>query len=198
MKKALIAFNIVLLVAVGILYLLYFTYVSEDIHEKKIAQAQVANTFKVAYFDFDTLDTYYEYSKQVRQELMAIDSENERKLTEMRSDIANEIKKFNKVGASLTQTEQSNFQQRLNDLQINYQNQQQQLGQSMNSEYIQREQAVKFRIQKFLKTYCRNKGYAYVFGTKEYDDIMYYKDTIRNITRDLIKGLNEEYVNERK
>ncbi|HVX51761.1 MAG TPA: OmpH family outer membrane protein [Chitinophagaceae bacterium] len=196
MKKALIVFNIVLVIGVGILYLLYFTYVSEDIHEKKLAQAQIANTFKVAYFDFDTLETYCEYSKQARQELMAIDSQNEKKLEDMRANILSEMKKFSSIGASLTQTEQSNYQQRLNNLQIEYQNKQQELGQSMNSSYIQKQQQVKFKIQKFLKTYCHNKGYAYVFATKEYDDVMYYKDTIRNITGDLIKGLNDQYITE--
>jgi len=68
----------------------------------------------------------------------------------------------------------------------------------MQSEYIQKQQGVKVKIQQFLKDYCKDKGYAYVLGTKEYDDFLYYKDTIRNITSDLIKGLNDKYKSEKK
>ena len=193
MKKFLLIFNIALLVAVGILYYLYFRYVREDLHERKAAQAQVANTFKVAYFDFDTLETYYEYSKEVRSYLMKKDSVNEKTLQGLQKQYSDSIKEFNRIGRSLSQTQQSSFQQTLTEMQENYQQQQQALGQQIQAEYIQKQQGVKSEIQKFLKTYCRDKGYAYVFATKEYDDFMYYKDTIRNITVDIIKGLNDQY-----
>jgi len=198
MKKTLIIINVVLLVAVGALYYLYFTYVSADIHEKKIAQAQVANAFKVAYFDFDTLENSYEYSKEVRTFLMKKDSEMQNQLASLRAKYANKIKEFNQVGASLTQTQQSAFQQQIAEMQQEYQQQDQALAQQMNSTYISSQQGVKEKIQRYLKKFCHDKGFAYVFGTKEYDDFLYYKDTIRNITHDLIKGLNDEYHQEKK
>lgn len=198
MKKTLIVINVVLLLAVGFLYYMYFTYVSTDIHEKNLAKAQVANTFKVAYFDFDTLENYYEYSKEVRSYLMKKDSDIQNQLSQLRIKYSNKIKEFNQVGASLTQTQQSAFQQQIAEMQAEYQNQDQTLAQQMNSEYISKQQLVKQKIQGFLKEYCTSKGFAYVFGTKEYDDFLYYKDTIRNITSDLIKGLNERYRKEKK
>jgi outer membrane protein len=198
MKKTLIIINVVLLLAVGALYILYFTYVSDDIHERKLAQVQVANTFKVAYFDFDTLENYYQYSKEVRSYLMKKDSDNQGQLQQLRVKYNNKIKEFNQVGASLTQTQQSAFQQQLAEMQQEYQQQDATLAQQMQSEYIRSQQGVKEKIQRYLKKYCHDKGFAYVFGTKEYDDFLYYKDTIRNITPDLIKGLNEEYLKEKK
>lgn len=198
MKRFLLIFNIVLLLAVGFLYFLYFKYVQEDIHDKTVAQKQVANTFKVAYFDFDTLENYYQYSKEVRAYLVKKDSSNQAILSGIQKRYADKVNEFNKVGASLTQTQQSSFQQQLAELQQEYQQQQQTLGSNMQSEYIQKQQGVKAKIQDFLKVYCKDKGYAYVLGTKEYDDFLYYKDTIRNITADLIKGLNDRYKSEKK
>lgn len=198
MNRFLLIFNVVLLLAVGFLYYHYFKYVNEDLHEKDVAQKQVANTFKVAYFDFDTLETYYQYSKEVRAYLVQKDSANQAILSAIQKKYADRVNEFNKVGASLTQTQQSSFQQQLAELQQEYQQQQQTLGTAMQSEYIQKQQGVKVKIQQFLKDYCKDKGYAYVLGTKEYDDFLYYKDTIRNITTDLIKGLNDKYKSEKK
>jgi len=201
MKKLLIVVTVVLgllLLAVGFLYRLYYKYVQEDLHEKKAAQAQVANTFKVAYFDFDTLEAYYDYSKEVRAYLMKKDADNEKILSGMQKKIADKVNEYRSIGASLTQTQQSNYQQEVNELNAQYQQQYNTLGQNMQSEYIQKQQGVKVKIQQYLKIYCKDKGYAYVFGTKEYDDLMYYKDTIRNITTDLLKGLNDIYRSEKK
>lgn len=198
MKKTLIVVNGVLVIAVAALYVLYFKYVQEDLHEKKAAQVQVANTFKVAYFDFDTLEAYYDYSKEVRAYLMKKDSDNEKILSGLQKKVADKVNEYRSIGASLTQTQQSNYQQEVNELNAQYQQQYNTLGQAMQSEYIQKQQGVKVKIQQYLRTYCKDKGYAYVFGTKEYDDFMYYKDTIRNITADLLKGLNDTYRSEKK
>ena len=40
------------------------------------------------------------------------------------------------------------------------------------------------KIQDFLKNYCADKGYAYVFASND-QDYLYYKDSIRNITPDI-------------
>ena len=53
---------------------------------------------------------------------------------------------------------------------------------------------VKTRIQQFLRNYCKDKGYAYVFASDE-NDYLYYKDTVRNITPDIVRLLNEDYKN---
>jgi outer membrane protein len=73
-----------------------------------------------------------------------------------------------------------------------YQQKEHDFDQDMQAEQLHKLQQVKTRIQNFLKTYCKNKGYAYVFATDEYDNI-YYKDTICNITSELVQLLNEEY-----
>jgi len=198
MKRFLLIFNIVLLAAVSFLYFLYFRYVRDDIHERKAAQAQVANTFKVAYFDFDTLETYYELSKKVRADLMRLDSTNVGTLSALQKKFTDKVNEIRSKGSAVTQTQQSAYQQQLDELRNDYQQKQQELSQQQQGEYIRQQQDVKKHIQDFLKEYCHDKGYAYVFATKEYDDFVYYKDTIRNVTFDILKGLNDVYANEKK
>ncbi len=198
MNKILLGLNIILLVAVGALYLLYYNYTSSDTHKIQQADKQVANSFKIAYFDMDTLENYYDYSKEVRGYLMKEDSDIQNKLSQLRTKYNNKIKEFNQVGVAPTQAQQTAFQQQMTEMQTDYENQSTSYGQQMQAETMQKLQGVKVEIQKYLKDYCKEKGYAYVFGTKEYDDFMYYKDTLRNITQDIVKGLNEKYRNEKK
>jgi outer membrane protein len=177
---------------------MYFRYTSADIHRIKDANNQVANSLKIGYFDFDTLDNYYDYSKEVRASLMKLDSANQSKLARMREDYNNEIKKYNQASVAPTQLQQSTFQQKMEEMQTDYERVGADLGQQYQSESLRQIQQVRREIQKFLKEYCKEKGFAYVFGTQEIDNVVYYKDTIRNITRDLVDRLNEKFRNERK
>ena len=193
MNKILLVLNIVLLLAVGLLYYLYIRYTSADIIKHDWSEKRTADSFKIAYFDIDTLENYYDYSKEVRGNLMKKDSLNQSQLSKMANDINNQIRQFNLQGVS-TQVQQSSFQQKLQQLQTDYEKTGQALAQSLQTESFQQIQQVRITIQKFLREeYCKEKGYAYVLSTQEYDNLVYYKDTIRNITMDLVNRLNIKY-----
>ncbi len=193
MNKILLGLNIVLLVAVSALFYLYIEYTKGDIHNINAAKKQLADSFKIAYFDIDTLENYYDYSKEVRSYLMKKDSTNQSQLSKMANDITNEIKQYNRPGTNLTQVQQSSFQQRVQEMQGTYEKTGNALAQALQTESFQKIQQVRINIQQFLKEYCKEKGYAYVLSTQEYDNIVYYKDTIRNITMDMVQKLNERY-----
>jgi len=192
MNKVLLTLNVILILAVGILYYYFFEYRAEDEHRIKDANAAVANNFKIAYFELDSLQEHYTYFKEVRDELNRQESQRTKQLDNIRANYMNKLKEYNQKGATMSQTDQSNFEQQLRTLQNNYEERQQQLGQEMNALYMQKMQNVKQRIQDFLKSYCRDKGYAYVFAASS-DDYLYYKDTVRDITSDIVDRLNEEY-----
>jgi len=197
MNKVLLILNVILIVAVGILYYYFFQYRIEDEHRIKDANAAVANNFKIAYFELDSLQEHYTYFKEVREELNRQEAQRTKQLDNIRANYMNKLKEYNQKGATMSQTDQSNFEQQLRTLQNNYEERQQELGQEMNTLYMQKMQNVKQRIQNFLKTYCRDKGYAYVFAASN-DDYLYYKDTLRNITPDIVTRLNDEYKTTKK
>lgn len=192
MKNVLLILNIILIVAVGILYYYFIEYRIEDQHRIKDANAAIANNFKIAYFELDSLQEHYTYFKEVRDELNKQEAQRTKQLDNIRSNYMNKLKEYNQKGASMSQTDQSNFEQELRTLQSNYEERQQELGQEMNTLYMQRMQNVKQRIQDFLKTYCKDKGYAYVFAASN-DDYLYYKDTLRDITPEIVNLLNAQY-----
>ncbi len=192
MNKFLLGLNIVLLVAVGILYYYFFQYRNQDEHRIKDANAAVANNFKIAYFELDSLQENYTYFKEVREELNKQEAQKTKQLNTIRDNYLNKLKEYNQKGATMSQTDQSTFEQQLRTLQNTYEQRQQELGQEMNTLYMQKMQNVKLRIQDFLKTYCKDKGYAYVFAASS-EDYLYYKDTLRNITMDIVGRLNADY-----
>ncbi|BAV08495.1 outer membrane protein H precursor [Filimonas lacunae] len=147
---------------------------------------------KMVYFESDSLEKQYEYYKEVRSALRQKDEENVRKLTNLRNEFNNTVKGYQQKGSSMTQNEQTQAQQTLQQMESEYQNTAQQQQQDMQAESMRRLQEVKMKIQDFLKDYAKEKGFVFVFGTNEYD-YLYYKDPSRDITADVVRLLNERY-----
>ena len=120
-----------------------------------------------------------------------------KQLNGLRDKYAAKLKEYNQKGPTMNQTEQSAFEQQLIGLKNDYDHSQQDVGQQMNSLYMQKMQDVKLRIQDVLKSYCRDSGYTYVLASSN-EDYLYYKDTLRDITPSIVKLLNDEYQKNKK
>ncbi len=84
MNKILLIINVLLLAAVGYLYYLHYNYTSAD--EKKHAdeKAAVLNSFKIAYFELDSVQNNYQYYKEVRDYHTKKDQNNNEKLNKIK------------------------------------------------------------------------------------------------------------------
>lgn len=192
MNKFLLPLNLVLLAAVGYLYYLHYSYTSSDTHDKERTNNAIKNTNKVAYFELDSIQNNYEYFKEIRDYLSGKSKEYSDKLNNLRNKFQLRAKEYQEKGPSLSQTEQGTFQNELSRLQNEYVETEQDLNTKMQSENLEKMQSVKGKIQDYLKTFCTDKGYSFVFSSTP-DDFMYYKDTLVNITNELITGLNERH-----
>jgi outer membrane protein len=192
MNKVLLVLNILLVFAVGYLYYDHYQYVQEDVHGKERDDAAVRNSFKIAYFELDSLQSKYTYYKEVTDYLTKKDAQYRQELNDIRTRYQVKLKEYQEKGPTLSQNQQSDYEQQLMKLQNDYAAKEQENNNAMQTEMAERLPAVKMKIQEFLKTYCADKGYAYVFASTKDDDI-YYKDTIRNITDSIIIGLNQQY-----
>ena len=188
MKSNTWIFNAVLAVAVLILYILHFSSGNAPV---KTASTGGLST-KVAYFEIDSIQNSYEFFKEVKSALQVKDMENAKELTALKNAFAAKYQDLQKNGRSLSQAEIASRQQELAALEKNYTNKEQQLSQELQEESFKRLQEVKKKIEAFLEKYNKHKEYAYIFSSNA--DLMYYKDTAYDITSDIIKGLNSEYV----
>ena len=192
MNKILLGLNVVLIIAVGVLYYLYFDYTHRDTHKIEQAQNAAANTFKIAYFELDSLQTQYEYYKEVKDYLTKKDADYSSQLNSIRNRYQGKLREYQEKGPTLSQSQQSEYEQQLMKLQNDYQTTEANVNSQMQAEMLDKLQSVKIKIQDYLKTYCASKGYAYVFASSK-DDDLYYKDSIRNITDSIVIGLNAQY-----
>jgi outer membrane protein len=197
MNKFLLALNIVLLFALAYLYYAFFNE-KKSPQTVKTIHSPADTTFKIAYFDLDTLEKYYTFAKETRDYLKSKKNAMEGKLNKISQDYTAKVNDYNKRGATLSQTEQSQMQEELARLDNYYGQQQQSMGQDFQGEYMQKMLDLKNRIQQFLKTYSVQKGYAYIFATSSDDNVIYFKDSVRNITTDIVQKLNETYENTKK
>lgn len=198
MNKFLLGLNVVLIVALAYLY--YAFYNKKNAVEPVTAAQQPAAKvpFKIAYFDLDTLEKYYVLAKDTRDYLNGKKDAMEGKLNKIRQDYTAKVNDYNKRGATLSQTEQSQMQEDLARLDNYYSQQQQSLSQDFQGEYMQKMVDLKNKIQTFLKGYSVQKGFEYIFATSSDDNVIYYKDSVRNITNEIVAKLNEEYNSAKK
>lgn len=197
MNRVLLVLNIVLLIAIGYLYYAFYSKPKSAQIVRKTTDTSL-NHIKLAYFDMDTLEKYYEYAKQTRDYLKGKRDAMESRLNKIGSDYTNKVTDYNKRGASMSQTEQSQMQEDLARMQNMYDQQQQSLNQEFQGEYMQKMLDLKNKIQDFLKSYSQQKGYAYVFATSTDDNVIYYKDSVRDITGDIVAQLNEAFKKSQK
>jgi len=197
MNKILLILNIVLLIGLGYLYYAFYGNKKATQPVATTLQTQPKPSFKIAYFDLDTLEKYYVFAKETRDYLSGQNDAMQGKLNKIRQDYTAKVNDYNKRGATLSQTEQSQMQEDLTRMDSYYSQQQQSLGQDFQGEYMRKMLDLKNKIQEYLKSYSAQKGYEYVFATSG-DDNLYYKDSVRNITTDIVDKLNEEYKNSKK
>ena len=189
MKNINTVVNVVLGIAVAVLF--YFQFSGSKPAVAGGSKSVAAGDFSIAYFEIDSVESQFNYYKEVSNSIQAKAQQNNNELNQLKEVFAAKYQELQKNGRYLSQAEVANSQQELAQLEKNYTNKEQQLSQELQEESFKRLQEVKKRIEQFLEKYNKNKEFAYIFSSNA--DLMYYKDTTYDITNDIVKGLNAEY-----
>ena len=203
MKNALLIVNILLVIAVGTLFFLYFSNTTPA----KIGASVVAagsddspEDFKIAYFEMDSVENNYAYAQEIR----TMFKERERKLSEELDIIKNDYNKLweqsSQMQTALTDEEKNKRKIELDQMAERYKSRQQVVGQELQSEAFRFKFEIHKQIKDYLKEYSKEKGFAFIFvnGGTEGMEFMFYKDTVYDVTNDLVKSLNESYLAKKK
>lgn len=191
MKNAALIVNAVLLVAVGVLFYLHFS--SKTPVKKVAASSRVEtpgeNNFKIGYFEWDSVTNQFGLFKQMQSELNKKDEGNSKEKMRLRQMYQNKINSYSQ--RELSQTESEAATQEIKNLEVQISNQMQKMDQDLQELQMRKTNEIKTKIEDFLKDYNKNKGYSYILAYEP--TIIFFKDTMYNITADLIAGLNEKY-----
>lgn len=194
--------SVLALVLIGVLFYLHF---SGNKAPKKVAEGTDANTsngVRIGYFDIDSLQTGYEYFKDVLEqmkkkeaamnsELAEMDGRSRRRLQQLQAELQSR-------GQALTQADEVKAQNEVATMQKNFNDRKIALEQDMQRAQLETITEVRNTVADFLKEYNKTKGYTYILSYDPGMSLMYYKDTTYDVTGDLIKGLNEQYAAKKK
>lgn len=198
MKHISIVLNIILFIAVSVLYYLHFTSSKpEVIQTSNLTNKTVsAHNSKIAYFEMDSLENQYGYIKEVRNELKNKQIDMNAELNKLRKNYQSRIAQLQEKASTMSPTEGEAAQREVAQMQQNVAAKEQSLNQSFQEETYKKMQIVSKQIEDFFKQYNKNKGYAYIITSQP--GLVYYKDPSCNVTKDLVDGLNAQYKQEEK
>lgn len=152
---------------------------------------------KTAYVDTSVLMKEYTEAKDLEAKYKAQAEEKGRQLQA-------EITRFKQDAASFQSQAQANGQAWAQQRGAELQKREQQLGyaQQALSQQLQQESGVEMDslisgVKKFIKDYGKKNGYSYIYGTGDAASILYAEEKY-DITKDIIKALNDKYKAEPK
>jgi outer membrane protein len=194
MKNLSLVLNIVLLVAVGVLYYLHFSTPSGST-VNSAGEVRPASDLQIAYINSDTVLKYYDYLKVSRDRLEAKTKKMEQDLRNRAQGLQNEFAAYQRNVSNMTLGQVKATEEDLAKKQQNYQMYQQSLQQEIMQEEATLNKALYDRITAFLDKYGKEKGIQVVLKFDPTSDVLHVAEGL-DISQDVIKGLNEEYKNE--
>ena len=192
MKQLSLILSIIATGLAGVLLYLHIKDRQAPVRPAVVAPANGgASSFAIAYFDVDSLENNFQLYKDAMGRIKTKEDALTSDLTTMEKSYQKKIAEWQQKGNTMSQTEAESANREYQEMQQRFAARKQEMEQTM--ENIKRDEMAKIRkkLEGFLKDYNKEKRYNYIFSYVP--DFMFYRDTIYNITPDLIKGLNDYY-----
>lgn len=196
MKNGLLIWNVLLTIIAGYLLFAHFNHKSG----RMVAGSQINRDtslahfpFRIAYFEMDSVENHFDMVKDVKAEIAKKDEEYTNSLSQLEYTYQNKIREYQQKEKSgtMVQADYEKAQIDIRQLEDRLKNRKQELDQQYQDFVMRRNLSVKKKIEDFLTEYNKAKNYSYIVAYEQ--GLFYFKDTVYNITADVIKGLNEEY-----
>jgi outer membrane protein len=201
MNKGLLALNIVLLVAVGILFFLFFSKkekgtVNTSERSSSFDTSRKWQNVPVAYFDMDSVEANFTLWKQVQDEVLKNEQTIYDSINRMKLGLQMQVQQFQeqepKMAAEEVKRATSYFMQRDQDIK----NTEKALMQEYQKYYVGKQTEIVTKIKDYCKEFNKDRRFSYIIAKEP--GLFYFADTAYNITPELLKGLNTFYAKKNK
>lgn len=196
MKNLSLILNIVLLVAVIILYVLHFAPGAKNASHSTSSSDTSSTNLKIAYINSDSVLKHYDYLKVNRDQLEVKTKKMDSEYRNRAVGLQNEITAYQRNVSSMTLGQARAAEEDLGKKQQNLQLYQQTLQQQLMQEETKLNKELYDRITTFLKEYGQEKGLQVVLKFDPTSDVLYGGESL-DITSDVIEGLNKMYQDEK-
>ena len=189
MKNISLILNVVLLVAVAVLYYLHFsgnkaTSVSSD--------SGIPSDIRIAYVNADSLAKHYDYLKETRDIMEAKTKRLDQDFQKRAQGLQNEFTAYQRNVNNMTLGQVKATEEDLAKKQQNLQMYQQRLSQEVMQDEARINRELYDKVTAYLGKYGKEKGIQFIL---KFDNTSYvlHAASALDVTSDVIKGLNEEY-----
>lgn len=194
MKNLSLGLNIVLLVAVGVLYYLHFS--GKTSNSASSSPVSVGD-LSIAYINSDSVLKHYEFLKDNQVVIEAKTKKMDSDYRNRAQSLQNEITAYQRNVSNLTIGQARALEEDLAKKQQNLQMYQQSLSQELMGEESKLNRELYERITTFLKKYGQENGLQVVLKFDPTSDVLYGVEAL-DITNVVVKGLNDEYKTEKE
>lgn len=200
MKKVNLILNIVSILAIAVLYVLHFADDSRHGSQPVSGDSQVtAVKGDIVFINLDTLVNQYDMYNDLNTELQSKASTIENELNKQSRAFENDVKsyqdKMQKGLLTLSQAQTTEQELAMREQQLRQLAQQRQL--EMADETNVMYNKVMDAISTYVNNYNKDKQFALILTTTGTTNTVLGGDQALNITEDILKGLNEEYIRNR-
>jgi outer membrane protein len=182
------------LLLTGILFFLFFNRADQG-KKNLVASEKTSSSssaFKIAYFEMDSLEVHYNYFKDAEAQAKVKENSMNMELSSLQNKYQKKIADWQQKGSTMTQAEGQQAQQEYAEMQQTFQARKEALQEELAKKNGQVMTDIKLKIETFLKEYNKQKNYSFIMAY-EPNSFIYYKDSVYNITNDIIEGLNATY-----
>lgn len=181
-----------LFIGVAALFVLHFTGKTNN----KAGTVNTGNqNITFAFINTDTIYSQYDFAKDVQAELAAFEKQLQEQYKGRMAAFEKEYNDYLKKGTSgqLSLDEQKKTEEKLGRKQQELSTLDAELSQQLMAEKEKRNVEVHDTIVSFIHRFNKTKNYTFIFE-RSYGGTLLYADPSLEITDEIMKGLNEEYV----
>lgn len=197
MKSGILVFNTILLILIAILFYLHFSGKQPAAAISPVTTLPSANTtgadksFRIAYFEMDSLENSFAMVKEVKEELSRKERAMNGEMVRLEQGYKNKLERYQGQAATMNQVQSEMATKDMMQMQQQIQGRKQALDQEYQDFYMRKMKDVKTKIEDYLREYNTARGYSFIFAYEP--GLFYYRDTLYDITGDVISGLNQRY-----
>lgn len=192
MKNLSLVLNIVLLVAVGVLFYLHFAGNSVESLPETTVQAGTKSKAVIAYVNSDSLLNNYEFSKEIQDKMKNLESKYQAEFANRAKGLENEVSNFQRNSGSMTIAQARALEEDLMRKRDKLMQYQENLGQQLMQEQAKYNEELYDNVASFLKEYGKKEDLDVVLTYTKGSGVLYASDSL-DITKVVIAGLNEKH-----
>ncbi len=198
MKKTSLIINGILIIAVIVLFVLYFTHPKSSSQQTNLtARADTAGNpaLSIAYVNMDTLMANYDFSVDLQEKLAKKQKVSEDKLTTRGQKWQNKVSEYqnNMKRGLVTRSEAQKIEQQLSQEQQEILKLKDDLASKLMEEQQVSTRKVLYSITDYLNEFSKVHHYKYILSTTTLGGTILYGDKNLDVTQEVLEGLNKKY-----